>query len=161
MTPKPENLKLDFMIRSTIFDRPRLLILDPHYVQFDDQDKASEPPTHFLTEEIEAFRYGVKAIRGYRFRIGRIYSIDIRDVAGRVIKIRLKSVYGVRVKQLNYKYTSIVNYLYQCYFHPVTVAYYQQFRLGEDVTNRNDLQRKVSPTQNGRISVLYTMGDSL
>lgn len=133
MIPKAASQTLELRIKSTILDRNRQLLLDPEYIQFDDQDKVSEPPTRFLTEEIEGFRYGVKAIRGYRFRIGRKYCIDIRDVSGRIMKIRLTSVYRVRVKQLNDKYASIVNYLYQCYFHPVTLAHYQQFQQGGNV----------------------------
>jgi len=130
----PENTSnLEFTLRSTILDRPRKLILNPQYIEFDDQNKASEPPTRFLIGEIEAFRYGVKAIRGYRFRIGRIYSIDIRDTSGRIIKLRLKSIYRVRVKQLNKKYTAIINSVYQTYFHPLTLTHYEQFQAGRDV----------------------------
>lgn len=133
MNPKSDKSKLELTIRSTIFDRHRQLVLDPDYIQFDDQDKVSEPPTRFLKEQIEGLRYGVKPIRGYRFRIGRIYCIDIRDVSGRIIKIRLKSLYRVRVKQLNAKYFSIVNHLYQSYFHPLTIAHFRQFQQGEEV----------------------------
>jgi len=84
--------KLEIMVRSTILDRPRLLVIDPEYIEFDAQDRVSEVPTRFLKTEIEGLRYGVKPIRGYRFRIGRIYCIDVRDTSGRIIKIRLKSV---------------------------------------------------------------------
>jgi len=133
MDPKSGTPTLEVMIRSTILDRPRQLILDPDYIQFDDQDKVSEPPTRIAAEEIEGLRYGVKPIRGYQFRIGRIYCVDIRDISGRIIKIRLKSVYRVRVKKLSHKYASIVNYLYQCYFHPVTLVHYEQFQLGKEV----------------------------
>jgi hypothetical protein len=127
------NEKLEFMVRSTILDRPRLLVVDPDYIEFDDQDRKSAAPTRFSKKEIQGLRYGVKAIRGYRFRIGRIYCIDVRNVSGQVIKIRLKSVYRVRRKLLGEKYQEITNSLFKYYFHDLTRDYYRQFQDGQPV----------------------------
>jgi hypothetical protein len=125
--------KLEFMVRSTILDRPRLIVIHPEYLEFDDQDRVSDVPTRFLRTDIEGLRYGIKPIRGYRFRIGRIYCIDVRDVNGRVIKIRLKSVYRVRLKLLNEKYLAIANALFRLYFHEMTLEYLAQFRDAQGV----------------------------
>lgn len=124
---------LEFTVRSTILDRPRLLVIDPGYLTFDDQNLATAAPTRFLKEEINAVRYGVKSIDGYRFRIGRIYCIDIRDVSGRIIKIRLKSIYRVRIKSLEAKYNAIVKALFQHYFHAIIRDYLQQFNEGQSI----------------------------
>ncbi|MBS1665020.1 MAG: hypothetical protein JST68_28500 [Bacteroidetes bacterium] len=126
-------MKLEFMLRSTILDRSRLLAVDPEYIEFDDQDLASEVPTRFSKMEIEGVRYGIKAIRGLQFRIGRIYCIDIRDASDQVIKIRLKSLYGVRRKLLEEKYSSIVSALFKYYFHDISRRYLRKFREGEQV----------------------------
>ena len=133
MEKRDSNEKLEFTVRSTILDRPRLLVIDPQYIEFDDKDRMSEAPTRFLTTEIEGLRYGVKGIDGYRFRIGRIYCIDIRDVSGRVIKIRLKSVYRVRRKLLGDKYLEITNSLLKYYFHDIIRSYHRQFQEGQSV----------------------------
>src|ERR1700722_9985529 len=125
--------KLEFMVRSTILDRSRLLVIDPQYMEFDDQDMASTPPTRFEKTDIEGLRYGVKGIHGYQFRIGRIYSVDVRDISGRVIKIRLKSVYRVRKKLLENKYQEITNSLLKYYFHDMIRGYLQQFQEGQPV----------------------------
>ena len=125
--------KFEIMVRSSILDRPRLLVIDPQYIEFDDQDRVSMPPTRFLRTEIQALRYGVKGIRGYRFRIGRIYCIDVMDISGRVIKIRLKSVYRVRRKLLGEKYQEITNSLFKYYFHDMTRHYLRQFQEGQSV----------------------------
>jgi hypothetical protein len=125
--------KLEFMVRSTILDRPRSLVIDPEFIEFDDQDQVSKAPTQFSRSEIEGVRYGVKPIRGYRFRIGRIYCIDIRDASNRVIKIRLKSLYRVRIKLLEKKYLEIVNSLFRYYFHDMTWDYLAQLRNGQPV----------------------------
>src|ERR1700744_2508321 len=125
--------KLKFMVRSTIMDRPHSLVIDPEFIVFDDRDQLSKAPTQFLKSEIEGVRYGVKPIRGYRFRIGRIYCIDIRDTSNRIIKIRLKSIYRVRIKLLEKKYLAIINALFQYYFHDMIQNYLAQFRNGQPV----------------------------
>jgi hypothetical protein len=129
----PEMEKLEFMVRSWILDRKRLLVIDPEYIEFDNQDQVSQDQTRFLRADIEGLRYGVKSIRGYRFRIGRIYCIDIRDVSGRIIKIRLKSLYRVRLKLLEQKYLKVVNALFRYYFHEMTWEYVGQIRDGQPV----------------------------
>lgn len=125
--------KLEILVRSTLFDRPRQLTITPEYIEFDDQDRTSEPPTRFLKKEIEGVRYGIKPIHGYRFTIGRIYCIDIRDVSGRLIKIRLKSIYRVRLKLLHHKYANIINTLFLQHFHDISRYYLRQFHEGQTV----------------------------
>ena len=88
-----QALKLDFVLKSSIFDRPRQLVLAPLYLEFDDNNLVSSTPTKFLKEEIEGIRFGIKGIRGYRFYIGRTYCIDIKNNSGKIIKLRLKSIY--------------------------------------------------------------------
>jgi hypothetical protein len=147
--------KLEFMVRSTILDRPRLLVLDPEFIEFDDQDRISEASTRFLKTEIEGLRYGVKAIRGYRFRIGRIYCIDVRDISGRVIKIRLKSLYRVLRKLLGVKHQEITNALFRYYFHDMIRHYLRQFHDGltiELLGVRLDSQGVLFEKNVGRIS---------
>jgi len=123
-----QNEKLEFLIKSSIFDRPRALVLLPEYLEFDDNDLASSIPTKFLKEDIEAFRYGVKWIRGYRFYIGRIYCIDIKGVSGQIIRIRLKSIYRIRRKLLGEKYVNIVNALFRYYFNDISRRYVELFQ---------------------------------
>ena len=127
------NERLEFIVRSTILDRLRLLTIDSEYFEFDDKDRVSEASTRFLKADIATLRYGVKAIRGYRFRIGRIYCIDVMDVSGIIIKIRLKSLYRVRRKLLGKKYQEIVGSLFKYYFHDVTRDYLEQFQAGQPV----------------------------
>src|SRR5882757_58301 len=111
-----QALKLDFVLKSTIFDRPRQLVLDPLYLEFDDNNLASATPTKFHKEEIEGIRFGIKWIKGLDFYIGRIYCIDIKNRSGQIIKLRLKSIYGIRKKQLADKSVKIANALLRYYF---------------------------------------------
>jgi hypothetical protein len=127
------NKRLEFIVRSSMLDRPRRLVIDPEYLEFDDKDAISEEATLFDRLEIASLRYGVKAIRGYRFRIGRIYCIDVQDVSRRVIKIRLKSLYRVRRRLLGHKYEDILNALLRTYFHDIMREQIKQVKEGQSV----------------------------
>lgn len=127
------NQGMEFMVRASILDRPRRLTLDPGFVEFDDKDLVSAAPTRFLKNEIEGVRYGIKPIQGYLFRIGRIYCVDIRDAGGRVLKIRLKSVYRVRRKLLGNKYQAIANAVFRYYLHDKIRHHVERFRAGHSV----------------------------
>lgn len=124
--PSPTE-SLTFTLRSSIFDRPRQLTICSGYLEFDDNDRAGAPPTRFERSEIESLRYGAKAIRGSEFRIGRIYCIDIRSTSGQVIKLRLKSIYRIRLRQLESKYLEITTALYKYYFHDKVRQYIKLF----------------------------------
>jgi hypothetical protein len=123
--------KIEFTIKSSIFDRSRQLTLDPEYLEYDDNDLGSSFPVRFLKEEIEGIKYGVKGIRGYRFRIGRIYYIDIKSISGEVIKLRLKSIYRIRIKRLETKYGQILKALFANYFNEIAKRYLELFRGNE------------------------------
>ena len=57
--------------------------------------------TQIDKEEINDIRYGISWIRGIDFTIGRIYCIDIRNRNNKVIKIRLRSLYGINKMNLH------------------------------------------------------------
>jgi hypothetical protein len=120
------------LIKSSVFDRERELVLDNEFLTFDNNDRISVPPTKFLKEDITAFRFGVKWIKGYSFVIGRIYCVDIKSSAGEVVKIRLKSIYGVNKEKLHEKYATIIDLLYGNYFDDMIMNYLQQFSDSND-----------------------------
>lgn len=122
MTPK-----LAFTLKSSIFDRARQLTIHPDYLEFEDKDLVALPPTRFPKEEIEGIRFGVKWIRGYSFYIGRIYCIDIRSETNQVIHLRLKSLYGIRKRELGDKYSKIANALFRYYFDDLARHYLRLF----------------------------------
>jgi hypothetical protein len=101
--------------------------LDPEYLEFDDNDLVTAPPARFLKEEIEGLRFGVEWVRGYSFYIGRVYCIDIRSEKDQVIKIRLRSAYGIRKRELGDKYLKIVNTLFRYYFDDLSTHYLTLF----------------------------------
>ena len=124
---------MEFTIKSSILDRDRQLLVERDFIEFDNNDLISATPTKFSKEEIIAFRYGINWIRGYRFIIGRIYTIDIRSSSDEIIKIRLKSLYGIRRKKLAEKYVQIINSIYDYFFQAISDHYVQQFNAGHEI----------------------------
>ena len=104
--------------------------------EFDDKDLMSSQPTRLLKNDIAEWKYGIKWINGYQFTIGRIYCIDIRDSNNEVIKTRLKSIYGIRKKELSEKYSKIVNVLYDNFFYDISGSYLDKFAAEKDLISR-------------------------
>lgn len=87
--------------------------------------------TRFEKNEITAFRYGVKWIRGYQLVIGRIYVVEIQSSGKRTINIRLKSLYGINKKVIGKQYLAIVNAIADNYFDDIARSYLKQFENNE------------------------------
>lgn len=115
---------LQLTLKTTIFDKEKVLIINPDFIEFD-----SSSLSKF---EIDELRYGVKAIKGYRFRIGRIYCIDIKSFSGNIIKIRLKSLYRIRRKKLGNKYKMILGALFENYINDISRRFIEKFNNGSD-----------------------------
>ncbi|WP_316788840.1 hypothetical protein [Pedobacter frigoris] len=102
---------LEIEIKSSLFDRDRKLIINSELITYDDSDWKDIPNTTFNRGEVAAYRFGVEPLQGYAFTIGRRYNIDIKGVDNRVIKIRFKSLYGIRDKILRKNFTTILKAL--------------------------------------------------
>jgi hypothetical protein len=124
---------MEFSIKSSLFDRPRRLVINKAFIEFDDKDLNSASPAKFLKHEVDSFRFGVKWIRGYQFIIGRIYCIDIKSIDGNIIKIRLKSLYKVRRSQLATKYSKIITALYDNCFDDIIHSYLSDFNNKKEI----------------------------
>ena len=110
---------LKLFLKSTIFDKEKVLTIDPEFVEYDG--------INFSKFEIAEIRYGIKSINGYRFRIGRIYCIDIKSLNGNILKFRLKSLYRIRIKKLEEKYKLILNALFKNYLNDISLTYIKMF----------------------------------
>lgn len=115
------NTPLVYYIRSTAFDRSRALTFDGDAIHFDDKDLIGQKGSYIARSELDAVRMGVKWIKGYSFIIGRIYCIDIRSTTGIVIKVRLKSIYGINRQLVAGKYQDIVKSLYDLFLDKIVL----------------------------------------
>jgi hypothetical protein len=109
-----------------VLDRARELIIDKEFIEFDDKDLLADPPTKIYKQDISGIRYGIKWIHGYQFVIGRIYCVDVLARDKRCIKIRLKTLYGIRKHQLADKYSLIINSLFDNFFDDISRNYLNQ-----------------------------------
>ena len=121
-----EEVKI-ISIKSDIFDRKRDLTFHPNFLEFDDNDRIDNNSTKFDKESIAKFKFGIKWLNGYAFTFGRIYCIDIEDLKGKQIKLRLKSFYGFNLKSLSKKFVAIVDGLQDYYFDDISRKYLQDF----------------------------------
>ena len=92
------NQSIQLFIKSSILDRERQLTVTNDFIEFDNTEFSSETPIKLLKSDITGLRHGVKWINGYQFVIGRIYCIDLLSSNSEILKIRSKSVYGIRKK---------------------------------------------------------------
>jgi hypothetical protein len=123
---------LNLSLRPSFLDRDRELIINSELIQFDDTELKDSNPTLIPKSEISDFRYGIKRIRGYMFYIGTIFCIDVRGINNQIIKLRLKSLYGIGRKNIFKKYSAVINALYANYFDEVIVKYLNKFENGDE-----------------------------
>ncbi|MEP6466641.1 MAG: hypothetical protein ABJB05_10070 [Parafilimonas sp.] len=81
----------------------------------------------FSKLEVDAFRFGIKWLRGYRFIFGRVYCIDIKSATETIIKIRMTSVYKINVKKLHEKYYTLLNIMLEFYASEMVGQYIKTF----------------------------------
>ena len=113
----PQTLNL--LLKSSILTKQKTLVIEPEFMEFNN--------INLSKFEIAAIRCGVKGIKGYKFWIGRIYCIDIKSVDGTVIKIRLKSLYGIRRKKLGEKYKLILAVLFENFVNDICQSFIAEF----------------------------------
>lgn len=121
------------LIRSSVFDRDRQLIFSDDGIRFEESDLKGAPLKLIEKNSITGFRYGIKWIKGVEFVIGRIYCIDIMANNKSALKIRLKSLYGVRKILLAEKYAQIINLLFEYFFDDHLKQYELKIDGGETI----------------------------
>lgn len=121
-------------IKSSVLDRVRQLTITKDFIEYDDKDLISSKPTRIQVSEIIGIRTGVKWIRGYAFTIGRIYVIEIKDKNGIIIKITIKSLYGVNRNQIHSKYATIYDAIYTYILNNIDEDYIKRHSNGEEFT---------------------------
>jgi hypothetical protein len=120
--------KLNLTFKPTFLHKQEHLIIENDFIQLTTGSKT----IRFLKEEIESFRYGVKGIRGYKFYIGRIYCIDVKSKENQIISLRLKTLYRIRKKTMEDKYSNAINSISKTFFFDIINYYVKQFNEVKD-----------------------------
>ncbi|MGG9963854.1 hypothetical protein [Ferruginibacter sp. SUN106] len=113
------TLPLQIQLKASIFASEKSLKINAEFLEFGEESLSKF--------EIAEIRYGVKAINGPSFRIGRIFQVEVKSVTGKIIKIRFQSVYQVRRKKLEEKYLQILNALFENYFNDIVGDFVKSF----------------------------------
>jgi hypothetical protein len=113
---------MELNLKSSIFHKPGVFTCEKDFVEFNRKK--------FKKSEIKDIRYGIKPINGYRFRIGRIYYVDIRNSEGEIIKIRLRSLYRINRISLWNKYKIILESLFDNHINDISLHYISKFNEG-------------------------------
>jgi hypothetical protein len=123
-----------FVIKRGLWDsRPRTLHLHSDYIEFDDQSLRDEKPTRLLKEELKDYRFGIVWLHGLKFCIGRQYTILMRTINDRELKISFQTYYGIKKEILNEKYLGIVNTIINLYFADIVDELLKKFTSGESI----------------------------
>lgn len=78
-------------------------------------------------------RFGIKWITGFEFTVGRIYCFDILNDKKKVMKIRIKTFYGINKKSLNDKYSLLIDHLFDFHYEERVKSNLNEFYDGNDV----------------------------
>lgn len=126
-----------FDIKRGITDNcSRELIINEHYLSFEDKDTVNNTFTTFNKEEIIAYRFGIKWTTFY-FTFGREYQIFIQNKVGKEIKINFKTYFGNKKYEYHSKYQEILDYLWDSYFSYSVNNYIDKHNKGEDFQIEN------------------------
>lgn len=89
--------------------------------------KSFDAPVFLPADDIAAFRFEIKWLRGYRVAIGRQYSIDIQRFSGQITSLKLRSIYGIKKQQYHQLWNDILQLLWQHYFVNL-LNYYRELK---------------------------------
>lgn len=92
----------------------------------------NETPLFIYSNELAAFRYGMKFITGYAFTVGRHYFIEIKTEHQKSIVIKFSSYYGFRKKVYRKAWRDIVTNLWNYYFVHHYLSHYYRHKNGEN-----------------------------
>lgn len=117
----------EIIFKPTYTGIPQKLLMSADQVEFY-KSLTDKHPYKFVKSEVYAMRFGIKAVREFGFNTGRVYCIDIKNNAGRIIKLRLTSKYKIKLQEQKKKYSEIINSVFSYYFSDAVVNYMRLFK---------------------------------
>ena len=102
-----------------MFSAPRLLTVAPLYLEME----GPLASTRFTKEDIEGLRFGVTLIRYYLLPISKTYNIEIKNSQGKIILIRMHSLFSVGYRKNRNLFIQIHKQIQQFYFNDMAIHY--------------------------------------
>lgn len=124
----------NFVINRSLTDNaPRELIINKDFLMFEDKDFANDTFTTFGTDQIVAYRFGVKW-QSFYFVFSREYCIEVKNTQNESIKINFKTYFGRKKNEYHELCNAILTSLWQNYFKDIELSYIQKYEKGEEFT---------------------------
>jgi hypothetical protein len=108
-----------FHVKRSLFGTTRQLTVAPLYLEME----GSQANTRFTKEDIEGLRFGVTAFRYYLIPISKTYNIEIKNSQGKIILIRMHSLFGVGNQKNRTLFIQIHKQIQQSYFNDMAIHY--------------------------------------
>ncbi len=108
-----------FHVKRTPLGAPRLLTIAPLYLEME----GPLANIRFTKEDIEGLRFGVTLIRYYLLPISKTYNIEIKSSQGKIILIRMHSLFGIGSQKNRNLFIQIHKKIQQAYFNDMAIHY--------------------------------------
>ena len=99
----------------------RLLTIDPLYLELE----GPLANIRFTKEDIEACRFGISQMRYYFIPFSRTYNLEIKNGEGKIMKIRMHSIFSIGNKKLMKLFMQIQDQVIGTYFQDMANHYAQ------------------------------------
>lgn len=88
-------------------------------------------PVVIPADELLAFRFSFKGIRGRAFIIGRHFTIELKTIHKKSVILKFSSYYGLRKKVYSKNWADTVNGIWDYFFSKRYTELYKRFKAGE------------------------------
>ncbi len=108
-----------FHVKRTPFGASRLLTVAPLYLEME----GPLSHTRFTKEDIEGLRLGVTLISYFLIPISKTYNIEIKSSQGKIMLIRMHSIFGVGSRKNRNLFIQIHKQIQQYIFNDMAIHY--------------------------------------
>jgi len=104
-------------------------------IVFNEDGLTIEQPLSFrrgrfiASENIAAFRFGVKELRGYKFTFGHQYYIELKDFNCEIYRIKLNSIYGIKRREYYKAWADLLQNVWDFYLDRQLSYYTELFNI--------------------------------
>jgi hypothetical protein len=121
-----------YELQNGLFDRKRILIIAPDYVEFENGNLKGKEFTRFNKDEIVDIKHDMDWIVWYEFTVGRKFTITFKNKFNKELKVVFKSYFSLK-RQYNQPYADIVNDIWNYYLTDIANLYLDKYYNNEEL----------------------------
>lgn len=122
--------KVEIKYKTNFFSNEKTLVFDDYAISLWCKRKRV---ICFDKASVKSIRFGIQWITGFEFTVGRTYCIDVLNNKNKVMKIRMRTFYGINKKSLNEKYSLLIDHLFDFHYLERVRQHLCEFDKGKDV----------------------------